>query len=165
HAERQSFREDIERQRDRAAIALAAPDREVPDAAEQEAQEEIVKDLGLRHPADRRADAERDARRILPARVVRDEDVRAGSRNVLGTIDLDPHERERDETDQRGEPAPQPQIADRRGRRLREEPLDHVVVMIASTFSRACPTERPSVWMTIASSAAFIGATARSLSS
>src|SRR6267142_1246818 len=165
HPQRQSSLEHPERELDGTAIRLAATHREVADPAQQEPDDRVIEDLDLGHPADRRAERERYRRRVLPVDVIGREHVRPGRRDILPAAHLDARQEEHDEADRRHQETPQPELRHRRHRRLGEEPLDHVVVMMPSTLSSAWPTDRPSVCTTTASSAALSGATARSLSS
>ena len=161
-AERLTRSDHGERHLKRAAIPLAASDRERADGAQQKADDRCLEELLLSHVADRVTERELDPRRVLPVDVIRDEDVSAGPRDVLGTFEMPGREECRERANDRKEKPPEQQLLLGKDRRSGDDGQERVT---CRTRSRASRTESPSVSTRIASSAARSGATVRLLSS
>src|SRR6185437_3003842 len=161
-AERLARGDDREGDLQRATIQLAAPDGERANGAEEKADHRRLEELGLPHVADGATKSELDPRRVLPVDVIRDQDVAAAPRDVLGPFETPRREEGRKNAERRKPYPPEPQLLLWKDGRAREDRHERVTW---STRSSASPTERPSVSTRIASLAAFSGATVRLLSS
>src|SRR5712691_3213088 len=104
-AERLPRRDHVERHPQCGAIRLAPSDRECADSAQQKPDDRRLEELLLAHVADRVTQREFDPRWVFPVDVVRDEDVAAASRDVLGALET-PWSEERSETANDRKPDP-----------------------------------------------------------